>query len=80
MLGEVAHETGAVDLAEQRRRFAQRHRAGAEGLENQPEAREFFGTANETLDVRFLELDDFRDEKNLARRRRFFSIAALSFS
>ena len=36
MLGEVAHQAGAVDLAEQRRRLAQRHRAGAEDSSTSP--------------------------------------------
>src|SRR6478735_8056183 len=40
VLGEVTHEAGAVDLAEERRRLAQRHRAGTEGFEHEPVARE----------------------------------------
>ena len=48
MFGEIANQCGAVDLAEERRRFAHRHRAGTERLDKQAVARELVGPFNDT--------------------------------
>ena len=67
MLGKIANEPAAVDLAEQRRRLAQRHRAGAEGFEHEAVARKLVGARHEPLDVGLVEFDDFRDQQDLPR-------------
>ena len=72
MLGKIAHEPAAVDLAEQRRGLAQRHGAGAEGFEHQPVAREFGGARHQPLDVGFVELDDVGDQQKLPRHAGLF--------
>ncbi len=67
MLGEIAQQRAGIDLAEQRRRFAHRHRAGAERLDDEAEAREFLRARGKALDVGLVEFDDLRDEQDLPR-------------
>ena len=67
MLGKVAHEPAAVNLAEQRRGFAQCHRAGSEGFEHDAVTGEFVGARHKPLDVSFVELDDVGDQEKLPR-------------
>ena len=67
VFGQVAHEARAIDLAEQRRRLAQRHGAGAEGFQHDAISRKFLGMREQTLDFRLVEFDDIGDEQDLAR-------------
>ena len=66
MLGEVADQTRAIDFAEQRRRLAQRHRAGAEGFEDETIARKFLRVSEEVHHILFVQFDDIGDEQNLS--------------
>ena len=42
VLGEVAHQTRTIDLAKERRRLAQSHRARAKGFEHHAVSRKLF--------------------------------------
>src|ERR1700746_574478 len=67
MLGKIANEARAVDFAKERGRFAQSPGARTERFNDQAIARELPSMANEALDVGFIELDDFGNEKDLCR-------------
>ena len=66
MFGEIANECGRVDLPEQPRRLAHGDRAGTERLDREPIAGELLGAGNEARDVGGVELDDLRNEQDLA--------------
>src|SRR5579883_1483901 len=78
VVGEIADETRAVNRAKERRRLAQRDRAGAERFEHKAKARQLVRTRGEPLDVGLVELDDFRNEQDLSRhaalRKRGFQL------
>jgi len=58
VLGEVAQQALHVDLAQQRRRLAHRHRARAEVLDHQAEAGKLAGARGEPRGIGLVELDD----------------------
>src|SRR5579883_1807869 len=67
LIGEVAHQTGNVDLAEERGHLAHDHGAGAKRLDHEAELGEFLGPRREPLHRGLLELDHLGDEQELAR-------------
>src|SRR6266567_1849109 len=66
VLGKVAHQRARVDLAQQRRRLAHRHRAGTERLDREPVTAKLVGARDEALDLGRRKLDDLRDQQDLA--------------
>ena len=67
MLGEIAHQRRRIDFAEQRWRFAHGDSTRTEAVQHQTIFRQFVGARNETLDIAFVEFDDFRNQQDLSR-------------
>ena len=61
-----------VDFAQQRRRLAHRHRAGAEVSITRPKRASSCGARGEPRGVGLVELDDLRNQQDLARDAGFF--------
>ena len=74
-VGDVLDETLAVDLAEQRRRLAHQHGAGAERLERQAERRKFVERRRKRVHARLVEIDDGGDQQHLSRDAGLLALA-----
>ena len=70
VFGEIAQQRAGIGLAEQRRRLAHRDRAGAEGVDRQPERGQFDGAIEQLLDGGLVEFDDLRESAGSAAARR----------
>ncbi len=66
LVGKVADQPDQVGLAEQRRRLAHHHGAGAERLQHQAELGQLVRPRREARHRRFLELDHLGDQQALA--------------
>ena len=79
ILGEVADERGHVGAVEQRRRFAQQRRAGAEAFDDEAELFQFPGALDQRGSRARLEIDDQRAQQDLPDDAVRFALALQLF-
>ena len=70
-IGDVGDDPPVIDLAENGRRFAHQHGAGAEGLQHKPQSGEFVERRRQRVHSRRVEIDDDRDQQQLSRHAVF---------
>ena len=65
VVGNIAQQRRRVGAAEQRRDLADGDSARPEGLDDETELGQLFGTLDEAIDVLFGHVDDLRDQQHL---------------
>ena len=74
-VGDVAHHFRQIGFRKQRRRLADRHRAGAEGLDHQSEVGEGGRVFQQTVHIGGVEFDHHGDQLQLPLDARFGALA-----
>src|SRR5215510_8200701 len=67
MLREIVDQLFYVDIAQHGWNFAHCHGARTECLDHEAKTRQLLGSCHQPRSIRLVELDDLRNEKNLAR-------------